>query len=42
MDTRPDTEVDYIMPFSKGWGTKIENVQFVLKDSNRLKNNRME
>ncbi len=34
-----DAEVDHIIPYSKGGGTKLENAQLVLRYFNRAKNN---
>ncbi|MEA5257565.1 DUF262 domain-containing protein [Arcicella aquatica] len=36
-----DSEVDHIIPFSKGGKTEIENAQLVLRYFNRAKNNKM-
>ena len=37
-----DSEVDHIVPFSKGGKTEIENAQLVLRYFNRAKNNNAE
>lgn len=37
-----DSEIDHIIPYSKGGETKIENAQLVLRYFNRAKNNRLE
>ncbi|RZJ40948.1 MAG: HNH endonuclease, partial [Chryseobacterium sp.] len=37
-----DSEVDHILPFSKGGKTEIENAQLVLRYFNRAKNNKTE
>ena len=37
-----DSEVDHIIPFSKGGKTEIENAQLVLRYFNRAKNNKTE